>query len=362
MEEYVGRVIKIDKYYSSLPNMLKKFDKYARGDRLKATTREEYDQWKASSRQTLSELLGLDRMESVGLSPKIVETVTLEDGIIREKLLIQTEEDVWMPVYILIPPVECPKVFICPPGHQGAGKYSVAGRYDIPVVVDAIEKFNYDYGLQLARLGYVAVCPDCRGFGERRDEKAQGEDEKLFLTSSCYNLARIAEPMGETVIGMCTWDLMRLLDYVETRTEWNIGEISVLGFSGGGMQTLYFSALDDRIKRVYISGYMYGFKDSLMILNGNCSCNYVPHLWEHFDMGDIAALIAPRPLMIQSCRGDHLNGPRGLANVYEQMDIIRQAYRLFGKEERIIHDVCDGPHHFDSTNLTKNILKMEESK
>ena len=227
-------------------------------------------------------------------------------------------------------------------------------------MADAIKKFNYDYGMQLARLGFVVVCPDCRGFGERRDEKKQGSDDESFLTSSCFHLAHMAEPIGETVIGMCTWDLMKITDYIEQRAsdgeDWDAANISCLGFSGGGMQTLYFAALDDRIKNVFISGYMYGFKDSLMILNGNCSCNYVPHLWEHFDMGDIGSLIAPRNLMIQSCREDHLNGNRGLENVYEQLAVIRKAYELYGAEQRVVHDIHDGGHCWHDENLA-DILK-----
>lgn len=358
MEQAEARTIKIQKYYGSLNNMMKKYDRYARKDYFQGKTKEEHEQWKKKARATLSELIGLDRMDAVPLLSRIEECITLENGIVREKVLIQSEEDVWVPMYILIPPVAHPKVFIAPPGHQGAGKYSIAGRYDIPAVADAIKKFNYDYGMQLAKLGFVAVCPDCRGFGERRDEKMQGDDEKSFLTSSCFHLAHMAEPIGETVIGMCTWDLMKVLDYVETREEWDTTNISCLGFSGGGMQTLYASALDERIKQVFISGYMYGFKDSLMILNGNCSCNYVPHLWEHFDMGDIAALMAPRPLMIQSCRDDHLNGPRGLENVYEQMDIIRSAYQLYNAEDRIIHEICEGGHCWHDEHLKENIEKM----
>ena len=42
---------------------------------------------------------------------------------------------------------------------------------------------------------------------------------------------------------------------------------------------------------------------------GNCSCNYVPHLFEHVDMGDVGALIAPRPLLVETGTHDDLNGP-----------------------------------------------------
>ena len=354
MEE--NRTISISQYYGSLPNMKSKFDRFARKDFFQGQTREEWEKWAQDSRKTLADLLGLDKMDHVPLMSRLVETVTAEPGIKREKVLIQTEENVWVPMYILIPEnIDRPKVFITPPGHQGAGKFSVAGVREIPAVADAILKYNYDYGMQLARLGFVAVCPDCRGFGERRDEALQHDDEKSFLTSSCFHLAHMAEPLGETVIGMCVWDLMKIMDYVLSRTEWDTSQVSCLGFSGGGMQTLYFSALDERVHNVFISGYLYGFKDSLLILNGNCSCNYVPHLWEHFDMGDIASLIAPRNLMVQSCRADHLNGPRGLDNVYEQIDIIKAAYRLYDAEDRIIHDIEEGEHCWHDTHLKEYI-------
>jgi dienelactone hydrolase len=276
-------------------------------------------------------------------------------------VIIQVEPETYMPMYILIPPktdgVDKPACFIAPPGHQGAGKYSVAGCSEIPAVKEMIEFYNYDYGLQLAKLGYVAICPDCRGFGERRDESLQIDgDEKAFLTSTCYQLGHMAEPLGQTVIGMNTWDLMRLIDYIYERNEWRLDTLGCLGFSGGGMQTLWLSALDDRIKQVVISGYMYGYRDSLLILNENCSCNYVPHLWEHLDMGDIGALIAPRPLMIQSCREDHLNGPRGLINVFEQMDILKKAYELYGKTHLVVHDIRDGRHCWHG-NALKDTLE-----
>ena len=43
-----------------------------------------------------------------------------------------------------------------------------------------------------------------------------------------------------------TWDLMRLIDYVAARGAWSLRELGCVGFSGGGMQTLYLAALDER--------------------------------------------------------------------------------------------------------------------
>lgn len=350
----MDRIIPIKKYYSSLPNMQAKYEKRCRQDAFTGETLAEWQEWKRQSIKLLKKLIGWDKMETCPLNPIVEEVVALEGNIVREKVIIQTEPDVWMPMYILIPEgaTEC---FLALPGHLGAGKFSVAGCYDIPAVMDSIERFHYDYGMKLAKLGYVAVCPDCRGFGERRDAKMQLDTEQAFMTSSCFQLAHMAEGLGETVAGMCTWDVVRLIDYLEERGQWNLENLGCVGFSGGGLQTLWASVMDERIKRSVISGYLYGYRDAFLILNSNCSCNYVPGLWEHYDMGDVASLIAPRPLIIQSCREDHLNGPRGLVNVMEQMDIVRNAYRLFHAEDLIKHDLRDGDHCFHQEVLEENL-------
>lgn len=62
-------------------------------------------------------------------------------------------------------------------------------------------------------------CPDARGFGERRDDKYDPNTDEGNIGCSCYQLAHMAEPLGETVCGMNTWDRMRLIDYAEQRDE-----------------------------------------------------------------------------------------------------------------------------------------------
>ena len=128
----------------------------------------------------------------------------------------------------------------------------------VPAVDDAVRKFNYDYGLRLARMGYVTVCPDARGWGYRRDWKGQGDDENSFLRGTCLNQARMAEPLGLTVAGLNAWDNMRLIDYLEARGDIAMDDLGCFGFSGGGYMTLYLAALDPRVCKTFVSGYLYG--------------------------------------------------------------------------------------------------------
>jgi len=63
-------------------------------------------------------------------------------------------------------------------------------------------------------------------------------------------------------------------------------------------------------------------------------------------MGDIACLIAPRPLLVESASRDHLNGANGLRNVRSQIAIVSQAYGLLEAETRLRHIEFDGEHQW----------------
>ena len=117
---------KIEACYGSLSSMLRKFDRFARQDCFRGQSVEEFEEWREKTRGLLSGLLGLEKMEECDLHPITMEkAVTLPDGIRREHIRIQTEPDIWMTMYLLIPADADPntRLFLCPPGHNGAGKY-----------------------------------------------------------------------------------------------------------------------------------------------------------------------------------------------------------------------------------------------
>ena len=320
-----GRTVHIETYCEDEPALRARLKREGRSAAFAGKTPADFEAWKIATRTRLYDVLGLSLMDRAPTELRELSRVRVAGGIVRTHAMLQVERDVWMPFYLLEP--QSPKLdahgrkccYICPHGHQGAGAASVAGVTGVPAVDDAVRKFNYDYGLRLARMGYVTVCPDARGWGYRRDWKGQGDDENSFLRGTCLNQARMAEPLGLTVAGLNAWDNMRLIDYLEARGDIAMDDLGCFGFSGGGYMTLYLAALDPRVRKAFVSGYLYGVGDSLLHLNGNCSCNYTPGLWRLLDMGDIASLIAPHPLLVQSCEEDHLNGSRGLKNVDEQL-------------------------------------------
>ena len=343
--------------YGMLPYMCRRFARVGRTMSFRATTMPQWRAWRRRLRRKLKELIGYDTMQRAPLKPRTTERV--EDGdLVRERVEIQTEPGVVMPLYVLrrkdldgpLPAV------LCPHGHGSGGKLSPAGVRRTPEVARAIEEFNYDYGVQFARAGLIALCPDARGFGERREK---GVD---LMGSSCAALNHMGYPLGQTVTGMWTWDLHRLIDYVEQRPDCLPGGVACAGLSGGGLQTLWATALDDRIRSAVVSGYLYGYKESLLELYGNCSCNYVPRLYEYVDMSDLAALIAPRPLLVETGRSDPLNGPSGVRNVRSQLAIARRAFRLLGAPRAVRHDLFAGGHRWHGAKAVPWVARWMDAR
>ena len=145
-----------------------------------------------------------------------------------------------------------------------------------------------------------------------------------------------------------------VIEYLTLVIEKDCGHIDILALcllSGGGQQTLWFAALDDRVNAAITSGYFYGVRDSLIDLSQNCACNFVPHFFETADMGELGALIAPRPFFVESGENDPLSGKRRIQNVIEQLDVTRAAYRLFGAEDKVVHSVHDGGHEWRGNGM-----------
>ncbi|HOR27861.1 MAG TPA: alpha/beta hydrolase family protein [Candidatus Sumerlaeota bacterium] len=313
---------------------------------LDATTRAELAAWRRRLRRHLRRLTGYDRLAPAPLAPRLTEEVAC-DGYRRQRVEIQVEPGLFMPLYVLIPAGSAgpwPPVMALH-GHGSGGKYAVAGRRDLPDLDETIRIHNYDYGVQLVREGFIVFCPDARGFGERQEARVEGG----LLVSSCLAINQMALPLGRTVTGMWAWDVHRLVDYILTRGDCRAAPLGCMGLSGGGLQTLWAAALDDRIGYSVVSGYFYGYREALFDVYVHCSCNYVPGLFEAIDMGDLGALIAPRPLCIETGARDPLNGAGGLKNVRSQVRIARQAYRMLGASRALTHAVFDGPHRWDGT-------------
>jgi hypothetical protein len=148
--------------------------------------------------------------------------------------------------------------------------------------------------------------------------------------------------LGQTLIGWRVWDIMRTLDYIQTRAELDSSRVGCVGISGGGTATLFASALEPRIRVAMLSGYLNTFKDSVGSL-AHCADNYVPGILNWAEMSDIAGLIAPRPLFVESGEKDNIFP---ISASIESFNKVREIYDVFGAADRVEQEVFPGEHSF----------------
>lgn len=329
-------------YFSSLESMSKKYDKISRAYALRDDSTEIFSKWQRETRKKLIRLIGLEGCGKSSLNAKM-RWKEKREGYWKESWMIQTEPEIYMPFYIL-KPIDVQNIpdspaLIIPHGHGTNGKEGMVTE-DPP-----------GFAVSFARKGYCVFCPDGRGDGERREFPQQENSENRQLLNSHREIQQMALGFGQCYLGLMIWDLMRLLDFIDSLSYVDHNRIGCAGMSGGGQLTIWLAALDERVQAAATSGYFYGMKESLLELPQNCSCNYVPGLWGAVDMGDIGALICPRPLWIESGEKDPLNGKHGMKNVYSQVQITRRAYKLSDQEDRLKHVVHSGAHEWRGQGL-----------
>lgn len=213
---------------------------------------------------------------SLGLAPEeprspLNATVlgTLErDGYIVEKVQFESRPG-WYVAALLYRPARqnapAPGI-LCPHGHWYAGKRSrhVQARC-----------------ITLARRGYVALALDMVGYNDRA---FMGHRDTYYLMAA-----------GRPLSGLLAWDNIRALDYLCARPDVDAQRIGCTGASGGGNQTMYLSAIDERIKASVPVCSVEIYADYFS--KGCCTCEVVPELFTYADEPHLLGLVAPRALL-----------------------------------------------------------------
>jgi dipeptidyl aminopeptidase/acylaminoacyl peptidase len=116
--------------------------------------------------------------------------------------------------------------------------------------------------------------------------------------------------------------------------------LGVAGLSGGGMVALFWAALERRVRLAMVAGYYCTFKESIYSVH-HCLCNCVPNMLEWGEMRDIAALIAPRPLLIISGKKEPMFP---IAATRQAFSDLKEVYERLDASGNLEQDFFDGPH------------------
>lgn len=296
---------------------------------------QDWKAWQKEAREKLAELLGYPYAAPEEDHFRI-EWESKEDPRFDEiRFLFDSEENCSVLCHLLTPKGASGKlpVIISLQGHS-KGMHISLGRPKYPGDEEKISGGDRDFAVQAVKKGYAALAIEQRGFGER------GGTEN---GPACYPVAMQALLLGRTMIGERCWDISRSIDIMEKHFPMlDMEKIAVAGNSGGGTASLYAAAMDERIAAAMPSCAFCGYQASIGELH-HCSCNYVPSIMKYMDMGDLAGLIAPRPLVIVN---GELDGIFPLPSAKEQEKITRKVYEAAGAGDKLRHVIGPEGHRF----------------
>ena len=205
-----------------------------------------------------------------------------------------------------------------------------------PVITNGVSygnKVTYQHhGAWFARHGYVCLIIDTLQLGEIQGLHHGTYRERMWWWNS----------RGYTPAGVEAWNSIRSLDYLETRPEVDASRFGVTGRSGGGAYSWWLAALDDRVKAAAPVAGITDLRNHVVdgVVEGHCDCMYTVNTYR-WDYAQVAALVAPRPLLIVNTDSDRIFPLDGVVRTYEK---VRTIYGLHNAASNLGLVIGPGPH------------------
>lgn len=309
--EVVGQVPAQDARNTNVPNTNTHFTMR------KYKTLEEWEARKDHLRKQILSAAGLLPMpEKKPLRPQIFDRIIRKDYLI-EKVLLETLPGYYLGGNLYRPvgkPGKLPAV-ASPHGHWPYGRLENTSLVSVPARC-----------ISLARQGYVVFTYDQVGHNDtiQTPHDFSGPTEQLWSFNP---------------LGLQLWNSIRVVDFLLALDEVDGERIAATGASSGATQTFLLAAIDDRVK--------YSAPVSMIsaFMQGGSPCTTVPSLnFGTFNV-EIAALTAPRPMLIVSNSGDWTrNTP------HEEFPAIREIYELYGKGASAENVHIEASHNYNQAS------------
>lgn len=310
--------------------------------------KQDFSVWQSEARKKLCNLIGLDKFEKCEDKLQIEYTKETQEYT-ETRFLFQSEEGYFVPCHLRVPTgADKPlPVVICLQGHS-TGMHISLGNPKFEGDEQTIKGGDRAFAERIIKEGFCALAIEQRHMGEC------GGNEK---GPQCYIPSMADLLIGRTVIGERVWDIQRAIDVLEKHfPQIDKNKVMCMGNSGGGTTTFYAACVDERICAAMPSCAVASFDDSIAAMS-HCSCNFVPGIRNYFDMCDLGAIIAPRPLVIVTGKEDPIFP---VDSAKKMAAYIKDMYEKANASERFAHVIGEGGHRFyadDSWPVMHSVIK-----
>jgi dienelactone hydrolase len=282
-------------------------------------TRKDWEARRARLRAAMAAAMGPVPEKACPLEARVVGTLE-RTGYRIEKVVFQSRPDVWVTASAYVPAGrgKRPAVLVVH-GHW-------AGARRDPVVQARC--------LGLVHLGFFVLAVDAFSAGERHPAGAGYHGALLGGT---------LWPAGHTLLGLQVYDNRRAVDYLVARPEVDAGRLGITGASGGGNQSMYAGALDERLQAVVPVCSVGTYQAYLRA--ACCVCEVLPGALRFTEEGEVLGLVAPRALLVINATRDAFQFSVGEAR--KSLARARAVYKLHGVAEKLRHDTFESPHAYN---------------
>lgn len=250
-------------------------------------------------RQQLRALLGLEAQFAGDAGLGRLEDLPPAAGVDPTEVQVIVAGGDVCPAFLLRP---------TPEAATGAGVVLVAGHgrgIDDLIAADPVDEYHDGLAHKLVRAGFTVLCPEMISFGRRRIPRAADEEPFEETENSCGIDAARHLLHGQPVMGHRVADARAAVQALREVPGVDPERVAVAGGSGGGAVSLLAAAVDPTIAAALVATYYCSFEASLCSIR-HCPCNVIPGILPEMEMADIAALIAPRPLVLEAGEQDHI--------------------------------------------------------
>jgi len=261
-------------------------------------TNENLTTWQQDRREFFRRQLG-GFPDRTPLNPKVTGQLTVDDYRI-EKLYFESQPGLHVTATLYLPQGEGPfPAVLHPTGHSASAKNRELYQQASIVIVKG---------------GCAVLCYDPIGQGERK--QLFNSDGKPYASTVQHTLINQASHLlGSNVAQTMIWDGMRAIDYLQSRPDIMADKLGCTGISGGGTNTSYLMALDDRITAAAPGCYLTGFRSLFNTIGPqDAEQNIHGQLAFGMDHADYVLMRLPKPTLIMAATQDYfdINGARDL--------------------------------------------------
>jgi dienelactone hydrolase len=283
-------------------------------------------------RQGICEFLGFEPPTSA--VPFDTISSTDEGAYRRLRIAYRGQEGDPIPAFLLLPEQQgpLPAVLI---HHQHHGQRHLGKSEVCGLEGDALQSF----GPALASRGIAVLAPDSICFEDRRRNRSgtlpdEAGDVAQHYNEMCYRLLR-----GDTLMRKVLSDSAQGISLMRSHVRIDPERIGMLGHSYGGNTVLFHGALDDRIGFACASGAAGTFHHKISNQIGIEMAEVIPGFAMRYDIPDLVACFAPRPLLLVSATNDGAS-----ADAEQVVALAREQCAGAGVPAQIEHQRYEGGH------------------